>query len=287
MSSTPTIALSSPGIGLREPHTQEILSSRPPIGWLEVHPENYIDNEPALRLLEAVRGHYPLSLHGVSMSLGSTIGIDRHHLEQMSSLARRLEPSLVSEHLSWSRVANAHLNELLPLPYTEEALAVMTGHVDQVQSFLGRRILIENPSSYLRYRHSSMGEAEFLAELVQRTGCGILLDVNNLYVSAHNVGLDIASFFSRLPTDAVAEIHVAGHATNRVGAEVILIDDHGSAVSEDVWSLCAMALEHFGPAPTLVEWDSELPSLDVLLAEAARIAELEGRPAEAPHARAL
>jgi uncharacterized protein (UPF0276 family) len=163
----------------------------------------------------------------------------------------------------------------------------MTGHVDQVQSFLGRRILIENPSSYLRYRHSSMDEAEFLAELVQRTGCGILLDVNNLYVSAHNVGLDIASFFSRLPTDAVAEIHVAGHATNRVGAEVILIDDHGSAVSEDVWSLCAMALEHFGPAPTLVEWDSELPSLDVLLAEAARIAELEGRPAEAPHARAL
>jgi uncharacterized protein (UPF0276 family) len=278
------IASSSPGIGLRGPHAQEILSTRPPIDWLEIHPENYVDNEPGLRLLEAIRSHYPISLHGVSLSLGSTLDIDRHHLEQISSMARRLEPTLVSEHLSWSRVANAHFHDLLPLPYTEEALATMTIHVDQVQSFLGRRILIENPSAYLRYRHSTMEEAEFLAELVQRTGCGVLLDVNNLHVSAHNVGLDIASFFSLLPPNAVAEIHVAGHATNCAGSEVILIDDHGSRVSEDVWSLCAKALEHFGPTPTLVEWDSALPSLEVLLGEAARIVGLECLHAGNPHA---
>jgi uncharacterized protein (UPF0276 family) len=161
------------------------------------------------------------------------------------------------------------------LPNTEEALAIMTSHVDQVQSFLGRRILIENPSSYLRDRHATMHEADFLAELVKRTDCRILLDVNNLHVSAHNMGLDTASFISRLPKDAVAEIHVAGHATNHVGAEIVLIDDHGSRVSEEVWSLCAMAIDHFGPTPTLLEWDSALPSLDALVQEAARIVELE------------
>jgi uncharacterized protein (UPF0276 family) len=280
------IASSSPGIGLRGPHVQEILSTRPSIDWLEVQPENYVDDEPGLRLLETIRGHYPLSLHGVSLSLGSTVDIDRHHLEQISNMTRRLEPILVSEHLSWSRAANAHFNDLLPLPYTEEAHVTMTHHIDQVQSFLGRRILIENPSSYVRYRHSTMEEAEFLAELVQRTGCGVLLDVNNLHVSAHNVGLDIASFFSLLPTNAVEEIHVAGHATNRVEAEVILIDDHGSRVSEDVWSLCAMALDHFGPTPTLVEWDNALPSLDMLLGEASRIVDLESRHVGALHASA-
>jgi uncharacterized protein (UPF0276 family) len=201
-------------------------------------------------------------------------------------MIRRLDPILVSEHLSWSRVANAHFNDLLPLPYTEEALATMTVHIDEVQAFLGRRILIENPSSYLRYRHSTMHEAEFLAELVRRTGCGVLLDVNNLYVSANNVGLDIASFFSRLPTDAIGEIHVAGHATNQVGTEVILMDDHGSSVAEDVWSLCAMALDHFGPIPTLVEWDTGLPPLDVLLREAGRITELPVRDVACSHADA-
>ena len=277
MPSIPSIALPSPGIGLRGPHVRQILASRPPIGWLEVHPENYIDNAPALRLLEDIRHHYPISLHGVSLSLGSTVALDRRHIAQVAELIRRLEPTLVSEHLSWSRAANAHFNDLLPLPYTEEALATMTDHIDEVQSCLGRGILIENPSGYLRYRHSTMDEAEFLAELVERTGCGVLLDVNNLHVSAHNVGTDIASFFSRLPTDAIGEIHVAGHARNQVGAAVILIDDHGSRVSEDVWSLCAMALDHLGPIPTLVEWDSALPTLDVILEEAYHIAKLPMR----------
>jgi uncharacterized protein (UPF0276 family) len=264
--------LSSPGIGLRGPHFNEILAGRPAIGWLEVHPENYIGDAPALKLLEQIREHYPISLHGVSLSLGSATEIDRPHLRNISNLVDRIEPFLVSEHLSWGRSGNTHLNELLPLPYTEESLSLIVEHVDHVQCTLGRRILLENPSSYVRYRHSTLSEADFLAELVGQTDCRVLLDVNNLYVSAHNVGLDISRFFS-LPSEAIGEIHVAGHAVNQVGADFVLIDDHGSPVSEKVWSLYAATLKQFGPKPTLVEWDTALPSLDVLLGEAARIRE--------------
>jgi uncharacterized protein (UPF0276 family) len=262
--------LSSPGIGLRGPHVKEILAVRPGIGWLEVHPENYIGDAPALQLLEQIREHYPVSLHGVSLALGSATEIDRPHLRNISNLIDRIEPFLVSEHLSWGRNGNTHLNELLPLPYTEESLRLMVEHVDHVQCTLGRRILLENPASYVRYRHSTLSEADFLAELVRHTDCGVLLDVNNLYVSAHNVGLDISRFCA-LPPEAIGEIHLAGHAVNQVGADLVLIDDHGSSVSEDVLSLYAATVQQFGPKPTLVEWDSALPSLDVLLGEAARV----------------
>lgn len=263
-------SLASPGIGLRGPHVQELLERRPPVGWLEVHPENYMADPAALSMIERVREHYPLSLHGVSLSLGSAAPIDLHHLHGLKSLIGRLEPFLVSEHLAWSRTDGAHLNDLLPLPYTDEALDFMANHVDQVQAALGRRILIENPSTYLRFRHSTMSEATFLAELVRRTDCGVLLDVNNLYVSAHNVGVSVADYFSALPGSAIGEIHVAGHAANRIDEQVVLIDDHGSPVSNDVWALYAQAIGHYGHRPTLVEWDTRLPSLDILVAEAAR-----------------
>jgi uncharacterized protein (UPF0276 family) len=267
-------SLASPGIGLRGPHVREILDRRPDVGWLEVHPENFMADPAALSQLERVREHYPLSLHGVSLSLGSAVEVDRQHLGDLKSLIARLDPFLVSEHLAWSRSEGAHLNDLLPLPYTEEALDTMVLHVDQVQATLGRRILIENPSSYLRFRHSTMSEAAFLAELVRRTECGVLLDVNNLYVSAHNVGMNILDYFAALPTASVGEFHVAGHAANRVGDHVVLIDDHGSAVSDAVWSLYVEAMRHCGSLPTLVEWDTDLPTLDVLVGEAGRAQEL-------------
>jgi uncharacterized protein (UPF0276 family) len=265
-------SLSSPGIGLRGPHVQAILASRPALGWLEVHAENYMRSDPALRLLDRLRCHYPLSLHGVSLSLGSAGPLDRRHLRDLSTLVRRLDPHLVSEHLSWSRIGNDHFNDLLPLPYTEEALKVMSEHIDTVQCALGRTILIENPSRYLSYRHSTLSEGEFLSELTDRTECRVLLDVNNLYVSAQNVGLDVADVFAALPADCVREIHVAGHAAQWLGSTLVLIDDHGSHVSDDVWRLYAAAIARFGPQPCLVEWDNHLPPIEVLLREASRAA---------------
>jgi uncharacterized protein (UPF0276 family) len=279
-------SLYPPGIGLRGPHMQEILASLPAIGWLEVHPENYMGNAPALRLLERLRAHYPLSLHGVSLSLGSGGSLDQGHLQKLSDLVRQLEPCLVSEHLSWSRTGNDHLNDLLPLPYTEEALIIMSEHVDAAQCALGRTLLIENPSSYLAYRHSTLSEGEFLAELVIRTGCRVLLDVNNLYVSAHNTGLDVTQVFSALPVDAVSEFHVAGHASETFGSGVIMIDDHGSRVSDGVWKLYAAAIARFGAQPCLVEWDNHLPTLEVLTREAARAAEFAACTEGARHDRA-
>jgi uncharacterized protein (UPF0276 family) len=264
------IASLSPGVGLRTAHIGEILEHRPDIGWLEVHPDNYMADPTALALLERVRKHYPLSLHGVGLSLGTAGPLNRRYVGRLKSLIERLEPFLVSEHLAWSMIDDAHLNDLLPLPYTEEALEVMTSHVQQVQAAIGRRILIENPASYLRFRHSTMSEAAFLKELTHSTGCGLLFDVNNLYVSAHNVGLNPVDYFAALPGSAICEFHLAGHAMKTLGGDTVLIDDHGSRVSDDVWALFAEAIRRFGYRPTLVEWDTELPALDVLLGEARR-----------------
>jgi uncharacterized protein (UPF0276 family) len=259
---------SGAGIGLRAPHVGELLATRPAVPWLEVHPENYMSGGPALVLLEAVRREYPVSLHGVGLSLGTAEDIDARHLSRLRSLVDRLEPCLVSEHLSWSTAGGAYLNHLLPLPYTDETLRVVADHIDEVQNALGRRILIENPSSYLRFRHSSMAEPHFLAELARRTGCGLLCDVNNIYVSAWNVGLDAGSYLDALPVPAIGEIHLAGHAANDADGRTILIDDHGSAVTAPVWKLYQRALERFGSVPTLIEWDTDLPELSVLLGEA-------------------
>jgi uncharacterized protein (UPF0276 family) len=257
------------GIGLRAAHIADVLALRPSVGWFEVHAENYLGGGPALRTLEAIRRDYPVAVHGVGLSLGSADGLDSRHLGRLRALIDWIQPTLVSEHLSWSTLGGVYVNHLLPLPYSAESLALVVRHVDQAQAALGRRLLVENPSSYLRFRHSTMLEAEFLAELAGRTGCGLLCDVNNVYVTSHNLGLDAVSYLAALPAGAVGEIHLAGHSTSDADGQPLLIDDHGSPVSEAVWALYARALERFGPVPRLIEWDTALPPLARLLDEAA------------------
>ena len=256
------------GFGLRAPHVTEVLATRPPVAWLEVHPENYMGGGPAVRTLERLREDYPLSLHGVGLSLGSADGVDRRHLDRLRHLVERLEPALVSEHVSWSVAGGHYLNHLLPLPLTDESLALLVRHVGEAQERLGRQILVENPSSYLRFDESPIPEPEFLAEVARRTGCGLLCDVNNIYVTTHNFGLDPIAYLDALPPSAIGEIHLAGHARNDADGRTILIDDHGSPVAAPVWELYAHALRRFGRVPTLVEWDTGIPALAVLLAEA-------------------
>jgi len=256
------------GIGLRPPHVDEILTTCPAIPWLEIHPENYLGGGPASRALEQIRRDYPLSFHAVGLSLGSVDGVDPRHLKRLRVLAERIEPALISEHLSWSTAGGIYLNHLLPLPYTEESLALVCRNVDQVQAALGRRILVENPSLYLRFRYSPILEPEFLNELSQRTGCGLLCDVNNIQVTAHNLGLDPVAYLKTLQPALVSEIHLAGHVRNDADGQTILIDDHGSRVPSDVWQLFLQALAHLGRRPTLIEWDADIPALEVLLDEA-------------------
>ena len=258
------------GIGLRTPHVAEVLQRPGDVTWVEVHAENYMGGGPLRRDLERIRREMPLSLHGVGLSLGSAAGLDRRHLARLADLVERFEPALVSEHLAWSVVGSAYLNDLLPLPLDEEALAVVVCHVDEVQTRLRRPILVENPSSYLRFVHATMSEPEFLGALVARTGCRLLCDVNNVYVSAHNLGLDPIAYLEALPAYAVEQIHLAGHAVNDAESRTILIDDHGSRTAPAVWTLYRAALARFGIVPTLIEWDSALPPLPVLLDEAAQ-----------------
>ena len=240
----------------------------------------------SLRYLETIRRDYPLSLHGVGLSLGSAEEIDAAHLTRVRRVVERFDPGLVSEHLSWSVIGGAYLADLLPLPMTEEALAVVCRHVEQAQACLKRHLLIENPSTYLRFRHSTIPEWEFLARVAERAGCGILCDVNNIYVSACNHGWDAATYLAALPAAAVGEIHLAGHAVKKLDdGQTLRIDDHGSRVAPAVWALYAEALARFGPVPTLIEWDTDVPPLEVLLEEAARAAAML-REAEREHAAA-
>ncbi|MBT2333221.1 DUF692 domain-containing protein [Variovorax paradoxus] len=269
------------GIGLRFQHHQAVRKTRPAVAWLEVHTENYMGGGPPVRALEAIRGDYPVSLHGVGLSLGSADGLDTRHLERIRDVVHRIQPGLVSEHLSWSVVADTYLADLLPLPMTEEALAVVCRHVEQTQDILQRRILVENPSSYLCYKHSTIPEWDFLAAVARRTGCGILCDVNNIYVSACNHGWNASTYLAALPVHAVGEIHLAGHAVKQIeDGQILRIDDHGSRIAPEVWALYTQALARFGPLPTLVEWDTNLPPLAVLLDEAAHAAVLLERAAE-------
>jgi len=256
------------GIGLRAAHVAEVMATRPPVGWLEIHAENYMGGGPGPSRLDTVRRDYAVAVHGVGLSLGSAEGLDGGHLERLRRLVERLEPVRVSEHLSWSVSGGVYLNHLLPLPYTAEALARVADNVARCQERLGRRLLVENPSSYLRLRGSTIPEPEFLGELARRTGCGLLCDVNNVYVSAANLGFDAERYLDALPAAAVGEIHLAGHAVNDADGRAILIDDHGSRVAEPVWRLYERALARFGSVPTLVEWDTDLPPLAVLLDEA-------------------
>jgi uncharacterized protein len=260
----------SAGIGLRGPHVPEFLHGSPPVGWLEVHSENYFAGcGPAHEALLSIRSNYPLSMHGVGLSLGSADPLDREHLRKLDAAVRRYEPALVSEHLSWSSIDGVHVNDLLPVPLTVEAFEHIRQRVDVVQEFLGRQILIENVSSYIEYCDSQMPEHVFMNELARRTGCGILLDVNNLFVNEHNHGHSAREYIDEIRAESVVEMHLAGHSVQVYGGCELLVDTHDARVRPEVWDLYAHAIARVGCVPTLIEWDSRLPPFADLLAEAA------------------
>jgi uncharacterized protein (UPF0276 family) len=257
------------GIGLRFQHHQALIDSRPDVAWFEVHTENYMGGGTPLRYLDAIRRDFPVSLHGVGLSLGSAEGLDQAHLERIRQVAERVEPGLISEHIAWSVVDGNYLADLLPLPMTEEALAIVCRHIDQTQTYLKRLILVENPSTYLTFAHSTIPEWEFMTAVAVRTGCGILCDVNNIFVSACNHGWNVSAYLDALPSGSIGEIHLAGHTVRLLAdGTTVRIDDHGSRVIDDVWRLYQKALMRFGAVPTLIEWDNNVPPFEVLLQEA-------------------
>jgi len=259
------------GIGLRAVHVADVIAIRPAVAWLEVHAENYMaSGGPTLAALERIRESYPVAIHAVGLSLGSADPLDARHLRRLRALVERIQPALVSDHLSWSSLGGRYVNHLLPLPYTDETLHLVCDHVAQAQDALGRRLLVENPSSYLRFRESPIPEPDFLADVVRRTGCGLLCDVNNVYVSACNLGLDPVAYLDALPVDAIEEFHLAGHSANDADGVPVLIDDHGARVAPEAWALFAQVLARSGSRPTLIEWDANIPELSVLVDEARR-----------------
>jgi uncharacterized protein len=259
------------GAGLRLPHLADVVATRPSAAWFEIHPENFLANPHAAELLLDIARDYPISVHSVGVSIGSAGGIDRPHLARVCALVERIDPVFVSGHLAWSTHAGEYLNDLLPLPYTKETLRIVSDHVDEVQDALGREYLVENPSSYVGFNASTMTEVEFLSELVHRTGCRLLCDVSNIYLSAHNLGFDRDRYIAELPADAIAELHLGGFTPEpEAGGGEVLIDTHGSRIAEPVWAFYARAIERFGHRPTLIEWDNDVPTLDVILEESAR-----------------
>jgi uncharacterized protein (UPF0276 family) len=271
-----TPELSGTGIGLRQPHYREVFERRPSLAFLEVHSENFfLDGGASMHALERARAAYPISLHGVGLSLGSADSLAGEHLAKLKRLVDRVEPALVSEHLCWGGVGGLHFNDLLPLPHTGKTLALLADRVDRVQQTLRQRILVENLSAYVEFRDNDMTETAFLAELARRTGCGLLLDVNNLYVNAINFGFDPVARLAELEGAAIGQIHLAGHTV----VDGCLIDTHGSLVCDPVWALYREACRRFGPKPTLIEWDTDLPALDVLLSQAAQAASIAQRGA--------
>lgn len=285
------------GVGLKAEHYRDILETKPEIGWFEVHPENYMGaGGPPHKYLEAIRRDYPLSLHGVGLSLGSAEPVSPDHLSRLAALIERYEPALVSEHVSWSVLDGTYFNDLLPLPYTEETMDALSDNISRTQDALGRTILVENPSTYLEFEASHIPEPEFLLEVARRTGCGLLLDINNVFVCARNHGFDVEDYLAQIPPALVGEIHMAGHAVETKGNRELRIDDHGSPVIDEVWTLYADYMARAPHVPTLIEWDRHIPSWDVLLAEAqkadAKSAAVRGivqnhakAEKESPHAR--
>jgi len=257
------------GVGFKLEHAEEIAAARPDLGWFEAHPENYmVAGGPRPAALEALRRDYPLSLHGVGLSLGGAERLDRAHLAALRDLADRFQPALVSEHLAWSAYRGTYFADLLPLPLNRATLDQLCDNIDQAQEALGRRILIENPSHYLALPGSEMAEPAFLEAAARRSGCGLLVDVNNIHVSAVNLGLDAESYVDAVPVDLVGEVHLAGHLVDGSAQERLLIDDHGAPVAPGVWRLYRRLLERAGPLPTLIEWDNNLPAWPRLYAEA-------------------
>ena len=251
------------GIGLRAPHIAEVINFKPDVSWFEVHSENYFGSGIALQQLEQVRGNYPISLHGVGLSLGSTDELNIGHLKKLKTLIAQIDPGLVSEHLSWGSIGQHYLNDLLPLPYTEEELAHVISRVTQVQDYLKRQILIENISSYLEFSDSTYPEWEFVRELGQQSGCAILLDINNIYVSSFNHNFDPLEYVNHIPVDRVVQFHIAGHEN----CGDYIIDTHDAPVVDPVWKLYAAAVSRFGAVSTMIEGDDNIPALEELLHE--------------------
>ncbi|MGH6855090.1 MAG: MNIO family bufferin maturase [Aestuariivirga sp.] len=260
------------GLGLKAEHYRAILEAKPDVGFFEIHAEDYMGTGgPPHAYLTAIAKSYPISLHGVGLSIGGRGPLDRSHLSRLKALAIRYEPILFSEHLAWSTHDTGYLSDLLPLPYTEATLARVCDHIDETQSFMGRQMLLENPSSYLSFEESTFGEADFIREIARRTGCGLLLDINNVFVSAHNLKTDPLAYIAAYPLELVQEIHLAGHSAglDQTG-EKLLIDAHGSPVEDQVWTLFSRVIVKTGPLPALIERDDNIPPFADLVAEAGR-----------------
>ena len=257
------------GIGFKPDYREPLLSAKRPLGWLEIHAENYmLDGGPRMALLDELAERYSISCHGVGLSIGGEAPLDKAHLARLRALQDRLKPALFSEHLAWSSHGGAFFNDLLPLPYTEQTRQRVVDHIDQLQQTLGRQILLENPSSYLQFAESTFSEVEFLAQLSERSGCGLLLDINNVYVSATNLGFSADDYLAMFPLSAVGEIHLARHTHDRdEQGNLLLIDTHNAPVDAAVWRLYERVIERLGPVPTLIEWDCDLPEWTVLYAD--------------------
>jgi len=259
------------GLGLRHPHVKNFIEDKPAVPWLEVHTENYFSpGTSASKFLLQIRQDYALSMHCVGLSLGSfEVGcpVRDDHLQKVKETYDRYEPALVSDHLSWSASQAHYIPDLLPVPMTEEALEVCVQNVDRAQEVLGRQMLIENPSAYASFKDSPIPEWEFLSALAERTGCGLLLDVNNIYVTAHNHNLDADEYLHKMPVEPVKEIHLAGYTVQEVEGQEVYVDTHGHPVYDDVWALYEKAVARFGDVPTLIEWDTDIPELSVLMDE--------------------
>jgi uncharacterized protein len=261
------------GVGLRLAHIAEVAATHPAAAWLEIHPENFLANPHAMELLVELSAHYPISVHSVGVSIGSAAGIDRAHLKRVRSLIDALDPILVSGHLAWSTHEGDYLNDLLPLPYDEPTLRLLAEHVEAVQDGMGRRYLVENPSSYVAFNTSTMSETAFLSELADRTGCQLLCDVSNVYVSAHNMGYDPYEYIDALPVAAIGQLHLGGFSPeddDTIPGKQVLIDTHASAIADPVWDFYAYAVRRLGRKPALIEWDNDIPPFATLLGEAAR-----------------
>lgn len=264
------------GIGLRTEHYADFLQNKPNIAWVEVHTENYFcEGGRPLSVLESIRNDYPVSFHGVSLSLGSTDELNWQHLKKLRDLIEQVNPCLVSDHLSWSSIDGQYLHDLLPLPYTDEAIAHLVARIQTVQEYLGRQILIENITSYIKYADSMIPEHEFLCAVAKQSGCGILLDINNIYVTANNLDLDPDIYLKSIPSELVHEIHLGGFTSKMFNDKEILIDSHSRAVVPAVWDLYRQAIQQFGLKPTLIEWDHELPALATLCLEAYRAEKIQ------------
>lgn len=268
----PPLQRASVGLGFKPAHEADALGGGHDVNFFEVHAETYMgEGGPPHRLLAELRANYPLSLHGVALSIGGAGPLDQDHLLRLKTLIDRYQPALFSEHLAWSTHEGVYFNDLLPLPYNAATLSRVADHIDEVQEALGRTILLENPSTYVAFKASTMSETEFLRAVVQCTGCGLLLDVNNVYVSAVNQGLEAMAYLDAFPMEHVAEIHLAGFAEDRDDLDArLLIDSHGAPVADIVWLLYRRTLARIGPVPTLIEWDNDVPAFSVLAGEAAR-----------------